>query len=105
MEASNEYFSVVINRIYNTLKNMYVDNLDGIYESFKYYEKYYPRMVAQFREWIERYWSLNNRLNCNLNNAIIFDLNEKDYSKAIIEFIAGMTDNFAMDVYNEIVRF
>lgn len=105
MEASNEYFNIVINRIYNTLKNMYVDDAEGIYKSLESYKKYYPKIVSQFEEWLERYWSLNSRENCNLNNKVIFDLSEKDYCKAIIEFIAGMTDNFAMDVYNEIVRF
>jgi len=105
MEAANEYFKVVINRIYNTLKSMYVSNSEEIYNSLCYYEKYYPKIVSQFREWLERYWSLNDRINCNLNNNVIFEFNKRDYSKAIIEFIAGMTDNFAMDVYNEIVRF
>lgn len=105
MEAANEYFRVVINRIYNTLKRMYVSNSEEIYDSFCYYEKYYPKIVSQFREWLERYWCLNDRINCNLNNNVIFEFNERDYSKAIIEFIAGMTDNYAMDAYNEIVRF
>lgn len=105
MEASNEYFNIVINRIYNTLRNMYVDDAEGIYKSLECYKKYYPKIVSQFEEWLERYWSLNSRENSNLNNRVIFDLSEKDYCKAIIEFIAGMTDNFAMDVYNEIVRF
>ena len=105
MEASNEYFKVVINRIYNTLKNMYADSEIAIKEKFNQNEKFYPQVISQFRDWLEKYWSLNNRENCNLGNRVIFTLNEKDYCKAIIEFIAGMTDNFAMDVYNEIVRF
>ena len=105
MEASNEYFKVVINRIYNTLKNMYADSESAIKEKFNQNEKFYPQVISQFRDWLEKYWSLNNRENSNLDNRVIFTLNEKDYCKAIIEFIAGMTDNFAMDVYNEIVRF
>ena len=105
MEASNEYFKVVINRIYNTLKNMYADSESAIKEKFNQNEKFYPQVISQFRDWLEKYWSLNNRENSNLDNRVIFTLNEKNYCKAIIEFIAGMTDNFAMDVYNEIVRF
>ena len=105
MEASNEYFKVVINRIYNTLKNMYADSEISIKEKFNQNEKFYPQVISQFKDWLEKYWSLNNRENSNLDNRVIFTLNEKDYCKAIIEFIAGMTDNFAMDVYNEIVRF
>ena len=104
MDAANEYFRFVINRIYNTLKAMY-SNENSINKKFEEYEKYYPQVISQFREWLNRYWSLNKRENSNLSNRVIFDLNEKDYYKAIIEFIAGMTDNFAMDVYNEIIRF
>jgi len=105
MEASNEYFKVVINRIYKTLKNMYANNQREINENFSKYQIFYPKTVSQFKDWLGKYWDLNDRADCNLNNKYIFSLNEKDYYKAIIEFIAGMTDNFAMDVYNEIVMF
>ena len=30
---------------------------------------------------------------------------QKEYYKAIIYYISGMTDNFAIDIYNEIIRF
>lgn len=105
MEASNEYFRVVINRIYNTLKNLYGGSESEIIEKFNQYEVFYPQIVSQFRDWLNKYWNLNKRENCNLENKIVFELNEKDFCKAIIEFIAGMTDNFAIDVYNEIIRF
>ena len=39
-------------------------------------------------------------------NKAIFDLNDrKSYSQAIIYYIAGMTDNYAIDMYNKIVGF
>ena len=31
--------------------------------------------------------------------------NEKDFYKAIIYYISGMTDNFAVEIYNEIIHF
>jgi len=103
MVASNEYFKMVLNRIYITLKDLYSEN--NIKQNFKNAQKFYPNVIPQFEEWLERYWKLNNRENTNLKNKIIFDYNEKDYYKGIIEFISGMTDNFAIDVYNEIIRF
>ena len=37
---------------------------------------------------------------------IVFNLNnEKEFYKAIIYFISGMTDNFAIEIYNEIIGF
>lgn len=103
MMASNEYFNVVINRIYTTLKDMYSET--NLQENFNKMEKFYPTVIPQFKQWLNRYWSLNNREDSNLRNKIIYGSNRKDYCKAIIDFIAGMTDNFAIDVYNEIIKF
>ena len=105
MDAANEYFRVVLNRIYNTLKKLYADSKSELEEKFSYYEIFYPNIISQFKDWLNKYSYFNKREESNLVNRIIFSLNEKDFLKAIIEFIAGMTDNFAVDAYNEIVRF
>ena len=73
MEASNEYFRVVINRIYNTLNGMYADSKNAITEKFNQNEKFYPQIISKFRDWLNKYWSVNERENCNLENRILFD--------------------------------
>lgn len=103
LEAGNEYFEVVLNRIYSTLKNMYSE--ENIMDNFKKQEIFYPKIVSQFKDWLDKYWSLNQRESGKLENKVLYNFSQKDYCKAVIEFIAGMTDNFAIDVYNEIVRF
>lgn len=103
MIASNEYFQIVLNRIYTTLKNLY--SKTNIEKNFEEAKKFYPNVIQQFKEWLDRYWCLSDRANSNLENKILYNSSEKDYCKAIIEFISGMTDNYAIDVYNEIIRF
>ena len=103
MIASNEYFNLVLNRIYITLKNLYSEK--DIEKEFEKAQVFYPNFVTQFREWLYKYWNLTDRTNTNLRNKVLYRLDEKSYCKAIIQFISGMTDNFAMDVYNEIIRF
>ena len=52
------------------------------------------------------YWNLTDRKNTNLKNKIIVNMdNPQDYYKAIIYFISGMTDNFAIDTYMESISF
>ena len=52
--------------------------------------------MNSFENWLVKYW----------NNGAIVDMEkEKEYSRAIIYYISGMTDNFAIDTYNEIIRF
>ena len=41
-----------------------------------------------------------------LKNKVLFDLNNpKDFYQSIIYYISGMTDNFAIDMYNEIISY
>ena len=60
--------------------------------------------MKKFSEWLNNYIEKSERN--GLKNKVIYNLNnEKDYYKAIITFISGMTDKFAIDTYNEIIKF
>ena len=102
IQPSNKYFEIIINEIYNTLKNTF--DKENTLEKIKLIEKTYPKVIGNFKEWLENYWNLER--NEKLKNDVLFDIsNEKDYSKAIILYIAGMTDNFAIETYQNIVGF
>ena len=95
-EREEEYFRLIIYTIYNTLKSL-LDNRDEM-------KKTYPKLVSDFEDWIATYWNKERKAN-NVND-IIFNMDiEQDYYKAIIYYISGMTDNYAIDMYNNIVRF
>ena len=67
-------------------------------------KKIYPKVFWRFEQWLSDYWTYT-RKEKNYND-ILFDIeNEKDYCRAIIYYIAGMTDNFAIDTYNKIIGF
>ena len=102
LKPSDRYFQIVINEIYNTLKNTY--NGDKTLENIRKMNKFYPEVLNEFEKWISNYWSLKRAE--NLKNDVLFNIeNEKEYYKAIIYYIAGMTDNFAINTYNKIIGF
>ena len=102
MNPSNRYFELVINQIFDILKDTY-DGQNTI-KRMKECEKYYPYLINGFMRWISKYWNMRDIE--GLKNKIIFDINnEKDFKKAIIYYISGMTDKYAIDVYNEIIHF
>ena len=102
MKPSNRYFKLIIDEIYNTLKNAY-DGKNTIKKLEKELKKY-PKVIKNFKEYLENYWNLERPV--KNKNEILFDISiEKEYSKAIILYIAGMTDNFAIETYNNIVGF
>ena len=102
ISPARRYFQLVLNEIYNKLKSTY-NGLNTL-TNIEKLEKIYPKLGESFKNWIINYWNLE-RHNTS-NNDIIFNMeNEKDYYKAIIYYISGMTDNFAIEIYNEIIRF
>ena len=67
---------------------------------------FYPVLISSFVDWIKKYWNLTDRSNSNLKNKVIFDMSvSTDFYKAIIYYISGMTDKFAISCYNEIIGF
>lgn len=102
LKPSQRFFEIVINEIYNILKSTY----DGekTLENIRKLEKYYKVYLPNFREWLSEYIKKENRE--GLKNSILFDLNNpKDFYQAIIYYISGMTDNFAINMYNEIIEY
>lgn len=96
LKPSTEYFELVLNTIYNTLKKYY--------NGKEHIRKIYPEIINEFEEWLKMYWNLARDEICQ--NKVIFNMkSEQDFYQAIIYYISGMTDNYAIDTYNKIIRF
>lgn len=102
--ASEKYFELVLTQIFEILKSAY--DKENTLENLNKMKKNYNSVVTPFIKWINCYWNLTYRENTNLQNKVLFDVNnEKDYFKAIIYYISGMTDNYAIECYNNIIGF
>ena len=102
--TSIKYFDLVINEIYNILFECF-DNKNTL-KNLKVLEKFYPKLIDGFYHYLENYCDFSNREELKLKNKIVFDISIKeDFSRAIISYISGMTDNFAIEMYNELIRF
>jgi len=102
VNSTTRYFNILLNEIYYTLKNGY--NGEKTLEKIHEMKKLYPEVFTNFEQWLENYWNLY-RAEKNENNILFEIENEKDYCKAIIYYISGMTDNFAINTYNKIIGF
>ena len=103
MKPSERYFELILTEIFNTLN----DTFDGMNTLQKLEEtkSFYPKVMDSFIKWISCYWNIETD-RTNLKNKILYDMNKKsDYSKAIITYISGMTDSYAIETYNDIVKY
>ncbi|MBQ9298376.1 MAG: HD domain-containing protein [Clostridia bacterium] len=94
--SSMEYIRFVLTGLYNALKDSYKNREKA--------EELYPELMKDFENFLNDYWNLERKI--NNKNDILFNMeNEKDYYRAIIYYISGMTDNYAIKMFNKIIGF
>ena len=96
LKDSVRYYETIIETIYNTLKKSYKDE-EASYKIAK-------DLMIDFKEWLKNYWN-KERSSKNINDVAFDVSDEKDYYRAIITYISGMTDNYAIDMYNKIIKY
>lgn len=98
-----KYAELVIQSIFQMLRSFYMK--ERTLNEIKKYAKSYPILTSVFLEWLLKYADTKER-DKKYKNVLLYNLNEeKDYSRAIVDFVAGMTDSFAIKVFNEIITF
>ena len=104
IKPSTRYFKLVLTEIYNTLKSKY----DGLntFKNLETLKNPYPKLYESFNDFLQNYYDCGNRDILKLKNKVLFSFeNPLDFYKSIIHYISGMTDNFAIEIYNEIIHF
>lgn len=104
LEPFKQYAKLVLTTIFNKLDQYY-----GVLENnLNKEEKFYPQLIKNFEEWLIKYsnYNINRKEQLKLRNHLIYDITlQEDYRKLIIDFISGMTDNFAIKMFDEIISF
>ena len=111
LNTFKKYSKIVINELFETLKEMYKGE-----DTIAYYDKnisQYKPFVREFMQWLVQYcdidfsqiqWAEDITKRCE-NIKIYGDLNDKSmYIQAVIDYIAGMTDNYAINAFNQLLE-
>ena len=74
--------------------------------------KYFPKLSVEFESWLVKYTNYeplhqkDRKKIYRYDTKQVFDVtNDESFQKCVIEFISGMTDQFAMEIYEEIIQF
>ena len=100
LNSFKEYTEIIINTIYLTLLNDY----NNIKKNFSISDNTRSNLLkSSFNEWIDKYSIQKNR---NYQNKKVFNIkNKKDFKRSCIYYISGMTDSFAISIFNELNSF
>ena len=100
-----EFAEVALNKIFDTLYMAYSG--ENTPSEIKKASEYYPFMKS-FLHWIEQYWDLPAELDSSkIKNKKIYNVSKDktDYVRAIVDYISGMSDTYAEQVYRTIINF
>lgn len=105
LRGYKEFAVIALRKIFNTIYMAY--DKEKTAESIKEASALYPFM-GSFLHWIEQYWDLDRGANADrLKNKIIYHIksSEKDYARAVVDYISGMSDQYLENVYRTIINF
>lgn len=104
LEVFKKYAELVIQSIFDFLAGMYcsketINELKKVQPSF-------PLLAGYFIDWLYKYSTCRHEVETKYANQIVYDIeNEVDYKRAIVDYISGMTDSFAIKVFHELTGF
>ncbi len=101
------YVALVIRSIFNTLIDTY--NAENPYKSLDNIESMkgaYPTLADDFLKHIKVYSNIQNDNEKYKNKKIYGNIETKEiYAQAIIDYISGMTDRYAVEIFNELLKY
>ena len=101
-----KYATLIIETLFEQLGlNMTSNNVRNIINKEKIL---CPKLYTTFEGWLIKYsdYDLTEKENRRCKNKLIYHLDdETEYKNCVIDFISGMSDTFAIDVFNEIISF
>ena len=107
-----EYARVVITQIFNVLLDAY-DGEDTLSELRRRAE-IYPELMGAFADWLSKFCDTEMNLFDNITEKTVKCSNKKIYGTlatreiyigAIIDYISGMSDNYCIKVFNELITY
>ena len=101
-----KYAKVVLESIFDFLLSSF--RINGIYLHLCQKAANYPVVIPTFTDWLLKYSDadLELRAKKRYKNQVVYRLNDQtDYVRAIIDFISGMSDHYAVKCFNDVMKF
>ncbi len=106
LEYFKKFSKLVLGSIFKVLSSCYDDSntlevIDSNLQS-------YPELGKEFRDWLIKYTDIRKdmKMEKGYKNRVVYKMNKReDYLGSVISFISGMTDRYALRVFDELTRF
>ena len=106
LTVHNQYVSLILTSLYNTL---YTYTLyDDVMKTLQDHLNRYPKLIGNYIDWLNKYALLANvDRNPMYQNKILYDFisDPSAPQRSIIDYLAGMSDSFIKQLFEELISF
>lgn len=105
LQPFKNYVNLIINTIFEKLNEYYCDDVLGLLNKER---QFYPTLTMHMEDWLIKYSNVDfsKKEKQKYNNEPVYNIkSQTEYQKSIIDFISGMSDRFAIKIFNEIISF
>jgi len=108
LDTFKDYAKLILESIYKHLSDLYEGR--NTIKNLKRKNELHPTplLAALFEDWLIKYTDIDliQKQEKKYINDMVFKIDDKnDFVKAVIIFISGMSDLFAINVFNELISF
>lgn len=100
MKPADRYIELIVREIFQTLLEGFAE--ERTEEKLDTLSKIHPELINRFYIWLQQYTQDAD----DRENDVLYHLhNQKEYIKAVLTYISGMTDKYAISTYLDIISF
>ena len=106
VQVHEKYVSLILHSIFDFLYDY--KNHDDFIKDLKQDLKQYPKLIGHYLAWLEKYAVIENYSRKNeYHNYVVYDFihDSQAFEKSIIDYLAGMSDAFIIQLFNELISF
>ena len=106
VQVHEKYVSLILHSIFDFLYD-YKNHNDFI-KDLKQDLKQYPKLIGHYLAWLEKYAVIENySRKKEYHNYVVYDFihDSQAFEKSIIDYLAGMSDAFIIQLFNELISF
>lgn len=106
VQVHEKYVSLILHSIFDFLYDY--KNHDDFIKDLKQDLKQYPKLIGHYLAWLEKYAVIENySRKKEYHNHVVYDFihDSQAFEKSIVDYLAGMSDAFIIQLFNELISF
>lgn len=106
VDIHKKYVSLILHSIFDFLYEYSIK--ENMIEELKKDEKYYPELISHYLSWLDKYAHIEGvKRKEGYKNKIVYDFtsDSSSISRSILDYLSGMSDDFIIKAFNELISF